>query len=755
MPDRGEEGWGGEDRAGARRREGLLAASLGASARALEAEQDRWFLWLPVLFAGGIISYFTLTDEPGARLAVALLLGATGLCLAAKHAPLGLCIGAAALAFASGFAAAKLRTEMARAPVLSHELRYVKATGFVEAHELRDKGRARITLRVLSLGDLKPEMRPYRLRVTMPAKDVSNIEIGEAVSLNATLQPPPEPIEPGGFDFGRQAWFARLGATGYATSKISPLDAVPAPPWDLAAWGTVDALRAKINARIRAALPGETGEIAAALITGERGGISEEVTQSMRDSGLAHIISISGLHMVIMAGTVFWLVRALLASVPALALLYPIKKWAAASALAAATFYLALSGAAVPTVRSWIMMSIVLIAVMLDRPALTMRNVALAALAILIVAPESLFDPSFEMSFAAVVALVALYEWMAERERLADVSPVWGTLRKGWGLVTGAAVTTLGAGTAIAPFAVYHFHRMTHYGLIANLIAAPLVSLLIMPMAVLSMIAMPFGLEAWPLRAMGLGIELMVGAGEWVASWPGAVTILPRISGFSLALIVLGGLWLCLWRTRTRALGLVIAASGLALAPGGERPDILIEREGATAALRSESGNLVFPPATAASYSVDNWLLADGDDRDATAAADESIFRCDTLGCIGTVKGKTVALIRDAGALEEDCRLADIVIAPFTVGKKCRAARVIVDRRMLKAEGAHALYIEGLSIRTETVAAARGHRPWVPDRAIVTPGPSSRAGQAHAHDNEAGDEDADDATKRSDGNPEE
>jgi competence protein ComEC len=244
---------------------------------------------------------------------------------------------------------------------------------------------------------------------------------------------------------------------------------------DLAAWGLVDGLRAKVNARIRAVLPGGTGEIAAALITGERGGISEAVTQSMRDSGLAHILSISGLNMVIMACTVFWLVRALLALVPSLALRYPIKKWAAGAALADASFYLALSGGAVPTVRSWIMMSIVLIAVMLDRPALTMRNVALAALAILIVAPESLFDPSFEMSFAAVAALVALYEWLStrSRERLGDISLFWGTLRKGWALISGAAVTTLVAGAAITPFAIYHFHRMTHYGLVANLIAAP------------------------------------------------------------------------------------------------------------------------------------------------------------------------------------------------------------------------------------------------------------------------------------------
>ncbi|HSD92958.1 MAG TPA: ComEC/Rec2 family competence protein [Methyloceanibacter sp.] len=667
-----------------------------------------------MLFAGGIIAYFALAEEPGTRLATALLLGAIGIGLFFRHALLGICIGGATVAFAAGFATAKLRTELVRAPVLAEELRYVRVTGFVEGHEIRDKGRARLTLRVLSLGDLVPEQRPYRVRVSLPASASGEAMIGEAVSLPATLQPPPEPMAPGSFDFARQAWFSSLGATGYAMSKIVPLEVAPAPPWDLAVWARIDALRNAVNLRTRAALPGETGEIATALITGERGGVSKEVTEAMRDSGLAHILSISGLHMAIMAGTVFWLARALLALVPGLALRFPIKKWAAVVALGAACFYLALSGAAVPTVRSWIMMSIVLIAVMLDRPALTMRNVALAALVILIAAPESLFDPSFEMSFAAVIALVALYEWLSQRDWYGprDVSPVFRTLRKGGGLIAGAGVTTLVAGTAVAPFALYHFHRMTHYGLFANLIAAPLVSLLIMPMALLSLLAMPFGLETWPLKAMGLGIELMVATGNEVASWTGAVSILPQISGAALILIVLGGVWLCLWQTRLRALGLVIAAAGLALAPQGNRPDILIEREGSMAALRSENGNLVFPQATAASYSADNWLLAGGDARDVTAASDEGAFRCDNLGCIGTIKGKIVALVRYPAALEEDCRLAHIVIAPFTVGKKCRAARVIVDRKVLKEHGAHALYIDRLSIRTETVAAARGNRPW-------------------------------------------
>jgi competence protein ComEC len=727
MAVRDEEGVG-ETRKRKGRRDGLLIIALAAAARALERESDRWFLWISVLFAGGIVAYFSLQNEPEPRVALALVVGAIGLCLALRAAPLGLAVGGAALAFAFGFADAKLRTEMARAPVLSHELRYVPVTGFIEDHELRDKGRARLTLRVTALDDLSQAERPYRVRVTLPAKGNPIDATGALVKLKATLGPPPEPVEPGGFDFARQAWFARLGGTGYATSKVELLEDGRRPPWDIAAWAAVDRLRVAINGRIRATLPGEAGEIAVALITGEQGGISQETKQAMRDSGLAHILSISGLHMVIMAGTVFWVVRALLALWPWLALNYPIKKWAAGAALAAASFYLALSGAAVPTVRSWIMMSIVLIAVMLDRPALTMRNVALAALLILIVAPESLFDPSFEMSFAAVVALVAFYEWLAarERDRLADVSPIWRILHRGGALIAGAALTTLVASAAIAPFAVFHFHRMTEYGLIANLLAAPIVSLVIMPMALLALIAMPFGFEAWPLKAMGLGISIMVWIGNWVAGWPGAVTVLPQISGTALVLIVLGGLWLCLWQTRARAFGLVITALGIALAPPSTRPDILIGRDGETAALRSESGSLIFPPATAASYSVDNWLLADGDSRDASDASNDGAdgsFKCDLLGCIGRVKDKVVALIRNPAALEEDCRIADIVVAPFTVSKRCRAARVIVDRPALKEGGAQALYIEGLSIRAVTVASARGHRPWVPEHVLVRQSP--------------------------------
>lgn len=417
MPSGGEQDWGGSDGARAARRNGLVPAILTAAGRSLEAETDRWSLWIPVLFASGVLAYFALAHEPDPITALSLLIAALGVALTVRGSALGLALGGAALAFALGFADAKLRIEITRAPVLQKELRHVAVEGFVEAYGRREKGRVRITLRVTRLDALTPAETPYRVRVTMSAK-VGTTQTGDAVTVKATLRPPPEPVQPNGFDFGRAAWFDRLGGTGYANGKLEPSTITGLVPLDLRLWATIDQLRSSISSRIRAALPGERGEIAAALITGERAGISDEVNQAMRYSGLFHILSISGLHMVIMAGTVFWLVRAFLALFPALALTVPNRKWAAAVALAAALGYLLLSGASVPTVRSWVMMSIVLLAILLDRPALTMRNVALAALLIMVFEPETVFDPSFQMSFAAVIGLVALFEVAPRQEQV-------------------------------------------------------------------------------------------------------------------------------------------------------------------------------------------------------------------------------------------------------------------------------------------------------------------------------------------------
>lgn len=691
-----------------------LAGLWEGLAAAIDAQWQRRVLWLPVFFACGILAYFSLNTEPGVVQTLAQICVAAALLFAFRRSAVSLAIFAALFSGSLGFAAAKLHTEFARAPVIAEETDFAHLSGWIEEVERQHGQRDRILLRLFGMKEREPGATPYRVRISIGKKSAEPLKTGDAISLWATLMPPPEPAEPGGFDFGRKAWFMGLGAVGYGTSRITIVEDAPPAPLSIRLWAVIDRVRGVINARIDASLPGEEGGLAKALITGDRGGVSDEVQEAMRDSGLAHILSISGLHMMLMAGTVFWAVRALLAFVPALALRFPIKKWAALAALAAALFYLAISGAALPTIRAWIMMSIVLVAVMLDRPAITMRNVALAAFAILLFVPESVFDPSFEMSFAAVIALVAVYEAMANRKKpqAQDVSRTWRALRYGWLAIWAAAVTTTIAGLATAPFAAYHFHRVAYYGLAANLLAAPIVALIVMPMALLSVIAMPFHLEQAPLLLMGYGLDAMVWVGTTVAGWPGAVSIVPSMSGLSVFLIVAGGLWLCVWQGTLRQAGWAAIAIGLFAAGAAPRPDLLIEREGEAIAVRGADDRLALLPGSHKNYSAQKWLEADGDSREAAEAAKGDSFTCDSLGCLTSLAGRQVAFLTAPAAAEEDCRNAAIVVAKFYLPGNCEKPGIRIDRRSLRDAGAHALYVEGNSIRMETVAQMRGARPW-------------------------------------------
>jgi competence protein ComEC len=439
-----------------------------AIARQLEAEQERWFLWLPVLFGAGIALYFALPAEPLTLVALMPAVAALALHLAGPRGGVAGLVTAALLAATLGVAAAKLRTEAVRAPVLQSQLqgqpqghgRALEVHGRLELIEPRAGKGQRLTIRVTALEKHEAHAWPARVRVVTRAENAA-LKPGDAVRLRATLNPPPGPSLPGDYDFARAAWFKGLGAVGYADAAAEIDADAPGPTLAQHASAAIARVRQAIGQRILAALPGETGAIANALITGERGGISEETNQAFRDSGLFHILSISGLHMVIMAGAVFLCIRVVLAAIPAIALCYPIKKWAAAGAMLGAFGYLLISGAEFATVRSYIMISIMFLAVLLDRPAMALRNVALAALAILVLWPESLLDAGFQMSFAAVVALVSAYEALRLRAAERD-----GTARRGWFAATlvflgGILTTTLIASLAVAPFGIYHF-RICH-----------------------------------------------------------------------------------------------------------------------------------------------------------------------------------------------------------------------------------------------------------------------------------------------------
>ena len=470
-------------------------------------------------------------------------------------------------------------------------------------------------------------------------------------------------------------------------------------------------LRQAIGARIAAALPGETGAIATALITGERGGISEATNDAFRDSGILHILSISGFHMAIMAGSVFFIVRLGLAVFPSIALRYPIKKWAAAAAMAAALAYLLISGGAFATVRSTIMISIMFIAVLLDRPALALRNVILAATLILIVFPESLFDVGFQMSFAAVLALVSVYEALRQRR-------AWEALMQHASsrlilFFAGIVLSTLIASAAVAPFAAYHFHKSQQYAVIANLIALPVCNIVVMPAALVALVAMPFGLEALPLWVMGRGIEAMVWVAHRVAEVPGAVLRVPAMPSVAFVLMIAGGLWLMLWQTRWRLAGIALIAVGAALAPTLRAPDIIVGRDAELVAVRGADGELSAVGATRASFELERWLEHDGARRSLEEAAKAAGFRCDGVGCSATIKGLAVAVARHPAAFAEDCRRAAILISPIVGPRGCTGPKTVIDFFAARRGGTHALYIEADGgIRIETVAAARGTRPW-------------------------------------------
>ena len=333
--------------------------------------------------------------------------------------------------------------------------------------------------------------------------------VGSFVELKARLSPPVAPLRPGGYDYARDMYFQGIGASGFAL-RAHPhrRSARRRLAGELRYASAIDGMREAIDKRIRAVVPGDRGAIASALITGKRDAITTPVNDAMYVSSLAHVLSISGYHMVVVSGVVFFTLRALLALIPGFAARHPIKKWAALAALGAATFYLLLSGAEVATQRSYIMVAIVLLGVMVDRPALTLRTLTAAALGVLLLAPEAVAHPSFQMSFAATLALVAGYErglpWL-----MAGADTPLGARLALWGVreIVALLIGSMVAGFATTIFAAYHFHP---FGVIANLLVMPVASAWIMPMGILGVLALPFGFDALFWRLMGDGIEWMI-----------------------------------------------------------------------------------------------------------------------------------------------------------------------------------------------------------------------------------------------------
>jgi competence protein ComEC len=695
-----------------------------ALATRFRAEGDRRLLWLSVFFGAGIAVYFGMTVEPPLWPGAVLAVFAGSLAgVLRRHAPWGaLTLGLAVAA--AGFALAAETTREHETPMLARRLGPLVVAGRVVDVDRLVNG-WRLILAPDRLPDLDPDLPPPALRLHVPpSSDV--LAPGDRAEMKAVLYPVPGPILPGSWDLERDAYFAGIGAVGYSYGGARRA----AAPADTAAGGwrqDLRALRSAMTQRITAVLPGSTGGIAAALITGKRGAVSEAVKEDFRNAGLSHLLAIAGLHLGLVAAFVFFAVRGSLALIPSLALRLPIKKIAAAAALAVLGAYLLISGAAIPTQRAFVMNGIVFVAILLDRLRLSMRVCALAAAAVLLLDPASLAGVSFQMSFGAVVALIAVYEtWGAGLAR---------ALYRPWplgrivGYAGAVAVTTLVATAGTLPFSVYHFHRLALYSPLANVVAVPLSALWTLPWGVVACLLMPVGLERFALVPMGWGIDLTMSIAHAVSSLPGDVWAMPRLPLGGLVVVAFGGLWLAIWQGSWRRWGAVVILGGLATMALTRPPDIVIADLGRFVAARAADGRyLAFEKGhgeeIAASFLAEDtgaavapWSPQAGDAAGLDCAGDLCRYRA---------RGRRVAIVTGRGALPLDCGAFDAIVAQVPAGFRCREVIPVVDRIDSWRRGAVALWLGAAGVSVEGVNESRGDRPWVPHpvahRVWYTPG---------------------------------
>jgi len=680
----------------------------------IETQRPHLALWVPVLFASGVGAYFALPAEPERWMLVALA-ALLGLILAAVPRLGGLprILLALALTPGLGFAAASVRAHAVAAPVLATPVS-VAVEGRLIGLDRSGSNRPRVLLDRVVIHGLDPARTPDRLRVSLDDGTPEALLVpGQRLIGQARLSPPPAPSEPGGFDFRRLAWFDRIGAVGYARAPFLEAEPVAAPAWQTA----VFSLRLRLSRAIRAAIPGENGGFAAAILTGDRSAVDPTALQALRDSNLAHLLAISGLHMGLLSGFVFALVRIGIVLVPGAALRLPAKKIAALVALVAAAFYLLLSGANIATQRAFIMTAVVLVAVMIDRPAFTLRSVALAALIVLALRPESLTEAGFQMSFAATTALIAAFDtlrrWAWWRE---SQSTRWRFLRP----VLGVVVTSLVAGIATAPISAFHFNVMARYGLAANVLAVPAMGLVIMPAAVLSGLFAPLGLSGPALAAMDAGIGYVLAVAGFVAGLEGAVRHVPAGPGLSLVLIALGGLALVLVIGRARLVGLAPMLAGLALWAAADRPDILISEDGRLFGIRLEAGR-VLNSARGNAFAAGTWLANDGDGAGQAAAYERAPMERARGRAEIAVPGLGRFVYRGSRRPDnrsaEDCAASAILLAPSWSAAP-EGDCLFIGAETLRREGALAIRLGTDGPVLDGARARNRTRPWTRDPAL-------------------------------------
>ncbi len=698
-----------------------LRSRTGLPQRALDwikaeagAQSIRWRLWAPVAFGGGAAIYFVLNQEPPLWPILLTAVAMTGLWLGARMTGRGQSVTLPLMLIAClflGLGGAKLRSDRVAAPIAPALSEPTVVEGWVvDVDSPGDRGH-RIVLAPVRIRGLAPEETPIRLRATVRGEPPGP---GEAVRLYAILNPPPPPASPGAYDFGRNAYFLGLGGTAFALSETRPAYLAP-PPWRLELAMAVNGARFALAQRIVDRLGERTGGIAAAMTTGHETWIGRDDLDAMRDSGLAHILSISGLHMAIVGGFAFFLARLLVAAWPWVALRVSGKKVAAVAGLIAVWSYLILSGAPPPAQRAAITASVAFAAILLDRPAITMHALAVAAMIVLVLQPEAIVTPGFQMSFAATAALVALSEVWPPRTR--EISVPWPirAFQSAQHWLTVAVAASLVAGAATGPFAIQHFNRAAMYGLVANLTTSPIADFLMMPALALGALLEPIGLGGPFLWVAGKGVDLMLAIGHWTAGLPGAVKTVASAPDYVLPIAFLGVLFICLWHGRLRWLGLPFACAVL-IWPRAPTPTVWIGDGGSNAAFSVAARAVVVRPGVR-QFAADLWSRRRGltleprPDDDWVCARSSCAPTSAEAGPIALWWGKRTPDSEQLAALCASAPLVSVRAAVPNLPSACQG-RLVLDGVDYAKGGSVELWRTDQGWRAVWAAEVRGDRPW-------------------------------------------
>ncbi|SPF75829.1 ComE operon protein 3 [Aliiroseovarius pelagivivens] len=654
----------------------------------IEEERGRFLIWAPLFFGAGIGLYFVPSREPDIGIYTALAILGLFCAGIAWRWPWGIGpLARAVICIALGFGIAGVRAHWVAGPVLDFRY-YGPVEGRIIAMDRSQSDAVRLTLDQVRLSDVNPRKRPDQVRVSLHGEQgYLSPAIGQRIALTGHLSGPNGPVEPGGFDFQRMAWFRGIGAVGYTRS---PALLLSPPTGDLSL--AIGRLRQVIAHRVRAVLPGVSGAFAATITTGDRSSMERATIDALRGSNLAHLLAISGLHMGLLTGFVFQAMRILMGFWPRLVLNFPVKKLAAVTAIGAGVFYLALSGGAVATTRAFIMVTTMFVAILFDRRALTLRAVAMAAMIVLILTPEALVEPGFQMSFAATTALVAVFAWIRDRSRDETPRRLPGWLRPVVTVVISSAV----AGLATASIGAAHFNQVSHYGLVANLLSVPIMGAVIMPLAVLAALLAVVRLEVLALWLMDWPIRWILWVADTVSSLDGAVGKVPTPPGFVLPVLAVAGILLVLLRGRERWIALAPFAVVFAGWANVDRPEILISSSGGLVGVMTDQGRVLSKPR-GEGFAARSWLENDGD-----AASQQVAFERDGFnGRKGQLEvdlsGLSLAHLTGRGAedrLAEVCAGADLVVLAAWRDDALPEGCAVLDRKALAKSGAVAVHLE-------------------------------------------------------------